>query len=71
MKLVCEQCGSDDVDILAWVNINTNLYTGDNGEDTAYCNVCEEEVDIMTEEEYSQKLKNQKIKHKNSFTSNV
>ena len=38
--LVCEDCGSKDVQVLAWVDANTNEYKGEgpnNGSDQNWC----------------------------------
>ena len=50
--LVCSQCKSDDVDIMAWVNINTSECTNDIDGHEPYCNVCSEEVIVEEKESH-------------------
>ena len=49
--LVCKQCKSDNVDVRAWVNINTNKFTDDIDDTDPYCNDCCEDVDVELMEE--------------------
>ncbi len=46
--LVCEKCGGTEIQILAWVDANTNEYKEDNGfiinDDNRWCEVCSEHV---------------------------
>ena len=49
--LRCIESKSKDVDVMAWVNINTNEYTDDIDGHAPYCNECCEEVDVELKEE--------------------
>ena len=49
--LVCKECKTSDVDVMAWVNINTSEWVNDIDEHDPYCNVCKEEVDVELKEE--------------------
>ena len=43
--LVCKKCNSKDVDMLAWVNANTNIYSNESSESESgryFCNTCNE-----------------------------
>lgn len=42
--LVCNNCGSKDIEILAWVDANTNEYKSEYSDETIhkYCNNCQE-----------------------------
>jgi hypothetical protein len=54
MKLVCEECGSDNIQTLMWVGVNTNE-VGDSGPGETndnWCNECESHVDFIDEEEF-------------------
>ena len=55
--LVCQECGSTDVDVLAWVNINTNEYMSDAGDSDMFCNFCQEETRVLTNDEYIKNFK--------------
>jgi Zn finger protein HypA/HybF involved in hydrogenase expression len=44
--LVCSECGSKNVQVTAWVNANTNRYTGDTDDDEAWCEDCDEHVTL-------------------------
>ena len=52
--LVCEDCGSEDVQILQWVNPNTGENFGGTGEDRDdnWCDNCKEHTRLITKEEY-------------------
>lgn len=43
---VCDNCGSPDIEIKKWVNLNTNIPTSDAQIelDTCFCNNCDEET---------------------------
>ena len=43
--LVCKECKSDNVDVMACVNINTSEYQCD-VDSQAYCNECQDEVSV-------------------------
>lgn len=45
-KLVCETCGTDDIQTLAWVDPNTKQYMGDTHDDEAYCNYCDSDTTL-------------------------
>jgi hypothetical protein len=54
MKIVCEECGSDSIQTLMWVGVNTNE-VGDSGPGETndnWCNKCESHVDFVDEEEF-------------------
>lgn len=53
-RLVCAECGSDNVDVQAWVNINTNEFGGDVEDSTRYCNECGKDVEVIKEDEIPQ-----------------
>ena len=38
----CKKCGSTNIQILAWVNPNTNEVVADNEEKECWCEDCEE-----------------------------
>ena len=38
----CKECGSTDIQILAWVNPNTNEIIDDNAEKECWCEKCQE-----------------------------
>lgn len=40
---MCKECGSTDIQILMWVNPNTDEIVDDNGEDTCWCEKCQSE----------------------------
>lgn len=44
---VCEKCGMDDVDIQAWININTNEYSEDMECGRIFCNRCEDDCTVI------------------------
>ena len=48
--LVCKECKSENVDVMAWVNINDNKWTCDIDGMEPYCNECEDEVDVELKE---------------------
>jgi len=53
--LVCEECGSREVETLEWRNPNTGEYGGDMGDayrENNWCKVCEDHVNLITEEEW-------------------
>jgi hypothetical protein len=59
--IVCDQCGSSDIEQLEWHKVNTNEYAGEGcGEiNDQWCCICEENVEFCTEEEYkNSKLNN-------------
>jgi hypothetical protein len=47
MIWTCDECGSPDVEVSAWVHINTDTDTGSEGPcSDPYCGVCEGEARI-------------------------
>lgn len=48
--LVCKKCKSSDVDIQAWVNINTSEYTNDIGSNIPWCNNCNDDTSVIESE---------------------
>ncbi len=57
---VCEKCGSTDIEIKVWVNINTHEYVGDSEYTEYFCNNCNEHYDcpIITQEEFNKRQEN-------------
>jgi len=52
-KLVCEQCGSSKVSVLAWVDANTDKITGEYEQDgKGYCDKCNDSVYLTSISEY-------------------
>ena len=54
-KLVCSKCGGKNVQIRAWIDANTNKYTGDamcEDEDT-WCEDCEDHTGLVMKSEYN------------------
>lgn len=47
-KLCCENCGSINVDMQAWIDVNTLKFKSDDGTETYYCNKCFENVNVTT-----------------------
>jgi len=64
--LVCPYCGSDNVSMEAWVNINTNKFIDDMGSDANQtCDSCEENsIRVITLKEYNAKKKEENKKQK-------
>ncbi len=56
--LVCEECGGKNIQVLAWVDANTNKYK-DEGPDLgltkSWCDDCEDHTPLIKEDEYSDK----------------
>ncbi len=56
--LVCEDCGSKNVQVLAWVDANTNKYKEEgpnNGSDQNWCEKCDKHVYLTDEDVYNEK----------------
>lgn len=54
-RLVCAKCGGDRIEVLEWVDANTNEYIGGNDvsiDGDRYCRDCEECTDHCLEEDY-------------------
>ena len=56
--LVCVKCGSPNVSILAWVDVNSNEYQGEGPGGQSYCEDCysEEGVREETSEEKQERI---------------
>jgi len=50
--LVCDECGSMNVQVQAWVDANTNKYIGCRDENDAWCDDCESHVRLTTLKDY-------------------
>jgi len=59
MKIVCEECGSDQIQTLEWVDVNTgkSVQSGPGELNDNWCNKCKEHVYFMNEEDYLEKKK--------------
>lgn len=54
-ELVCSDCGSRDVQVLAWVWANTDEYADSHsGTSEAWCERCRRHVVLLTQGEYKQ-----------------
>ena len=59
--LVCEECGSSNVQVLAWIDANTNEYKGEgpnNSPENNWCEKCQSHV-YLTDEEIFNKSKDE------------
>ena len=60
-KLVCENCGSSDIEVMAWIKVNgdniLSYETYQDEQDDRWCCKCEEHVKFMTEQEFKNKPK--------------
>jgi len=54
--LVCEDCGSKDVEVKAWININTNEYCSDVPDCDYWCPQCRNHANVTSYEEYLRRL---------------
>tara|TARA_Y100001972_G_scaffold64683_1_gene78908 strand:+ start:122 stop:313 length:192 start_codon:yes stop_codon:yes gene_type:complete len=54
MKLVCRDCGGDEVQIMAWVDINTKRFIDDPNSHNAWCDDCCRETSPVSELKYSE-----------------
>jgi len=58
--LVCEKCGSEDIEQLEWHKVNTNEFSGlgsdYNDEEVQWCCTCEKHVSFLEKSEFD-KLK--------------
>ncbi len=54
--LVCEDCGSKEIEILAWVDANTNEYKSDGTDyhNDRWCQKCDGHVKFVTEAEFEE-----------------
>lgn len=50
--LVCETCGSTEVQVLAWIDANTNEYKteGLGDKNSSWCENCKAHVNLVEEE---------------------
>lgn len=64
--LVCNECGSTQVQVLAWVDANTNEYMGESFTKEAWCDNCEETCSLREEtpEEKQSRLNQVNLKSK-------
>ena len=56
---VCGICGSPDIEVRMWVNVNTNEVKSSCDDNETYCNICEEIIrlaDLTTLAKYKEKL---------------
>lgn len=54
--LVCEDCGSTDVEIQAWINANTDEFISDIDDSDRWCDECESNVDFCTQKEFEERM---------------
>lgn len=54
-KFVCEECGSTNVEITAWVDANTNEYVSDS-DDSEWCSECEAHNTLITLKEFKEQM---------------
>lgn len=55
--LVCSECGSRDVEYMAWVDANTHKFKCEvdlSDEDNNFCNTCSSHVNLITEKEFKE-----------------
>ena len=58
VKLECEECGGKNIQVLAWVDANTNKYKDEGpslGLTKNWCDDCEDHTPLIKEDEYSDK----------------
>jgi hypothetical protein len=51
-KLVCSKCGGTNIQIMGWLDANTNEFISDIEDTDKWCEDCEENVDFVFESEY-------------------
>ena len=44
----CRDCGSKDIEIRVWLNLNTDKTNDDGGNDDTWCNECEALTRLVT-----------------------
>ena len=56
--LVCDECGGTNIQVLAWVNANTNEYISEscNDENDRWCEDCNTHVDFKEKKPRKKKL---------------
>ena len=53
--IVCAECGGKNIEMLEWIDANTNEYIGNNensGENARWCRDCDEHTDFCEESEF-------------------
>lgn len=53
--LVCSECGSTQIEIQAWVDVNTNEYHSD-VDDDIWCLLCKDNVGTCTKHDYTEMM---------------
>jgi|TARA_R110000772_G_scaffold237725_2_gene349632 hypothetical protein len=58
MKFICEECGSDKVQQLQWVDVNTNKIIGEGPSELneCWCEKCNEHTKLTTNESVRKKI---------------
>lgn len=58
-RIVCETCGSSDIEELQWRKVNTGEFSGlgNNETEDRWCCNCQENTDFITEEEFKKQKK--------------
>ena len=61
MTWVCEECGNPDIQIKAWVMVNSNKHVEDCPDDDgkAWCNQCDSHTNMCTKQIFDQNNKNE------------
>ena len=52
---VCNDCGSTEIEIQAWVDVNTNEYHSD-VDDDIWCSRCEDNVETCSKQSFLEKM---------------
>lgn len=50
-RFVCSECGGANLQVRAWVDINTNEYVSDCDDDEVWCEDCEDFVTVKEVED--------------------
>lgn len=69
--LVCNKCGSTQVQVLAWVDANTNEYMGEFDSDAAWCDNCEENCSLREETPEEKQERIEAINYLNQVNSKL
>lgn len=69
--LVCNKCGSTDVDAQAWVNINTLEYQDWCDDETDFCNRCNDFVKVREETDTEKQEQIEAINYLNKVNSKL
>lgn len=58
--VVCDECGSTDIQTQAWVDPNTHIFIGATGidRDDNWCDECEEHLPFCTQKEFKERMQN-------------